>query len=629
MANLTAAPGLTAVPQIETTTLLLGGPGGPLNQQAQALLNQAAYGRQSANISYTAPGSDGIALQAALRAELVNVNLYAVAGETDHTAMFNRATAAARKVYVPAGTYYLDSANWPSNTEIYGDGHTSILHVRAAGRCAFLVNSPSANVLDNVQNLYMHDLQLRGEVDVPGVGFAEHNHLLNLNGVTNVTIERCLFKGFRGDGLYFGSHSDGGLERHNEKCKVINCIFDGINRDNRNGITFIDVDGALVEDCHFTNCSRSNMPGAIDFEPDVFSFHVIRNVTIKNNMFTGNGGNVAEIAFYVPPAVTFEPRNILIEGNTSLNYLGSGHMFYFSMNRASSNTSPCTDIRLLNNHAVGGFRPFQIANGRRIVLRGNTFTDMAESALLGWEGVNARVIDCVIEQSRFERCGSTGGNGLTVGNADFLSFLDTKFIDCGTGVPGAANAIDFSNGTSSVVTFSNVEFIAPTGKTLVAIQKEVAHTFAPSGNRFTNNRLSGMTSAFVADKSDVLDVVETAWTPVASGATGAGSGTYANQMGIYRVVMGRVTGTVNIAWSAHTGTGQLLVSLPVSPNTLEPGFIPINVIGAVTVAAGAQVVGMINKGATRIQLYTLNAGVLAALPVPASGELYISFSYAG
>lgn len=40
MPNLTASPGKTDVPQLETSTPALGGPGAPMNAQAQALLNR-------------------------------------------------------------------------------------------------------------------------------------------------------------------------------------------------------------------------------------------------------------------------------------------------------------------------------------------------------------------------------------------------------------------------------------------------------------------------------------------------------------------------------------------------------------------------------------------------------------
>lgn len=43
MANLTPNPSMDAVPQNETSTIVQGGPGGPMNLQAQALLNRTAY----------------------------------------------------------------------------------------------------------------------------------------------------------------------------------------------------------------------------------------------------------------------------------------------------------------------------------------------------------------------------------------------------------------------------------------------------------------------------------------------------------------------------------------------------------------------------------------------------------
>jgi hypothetical protein len=43
MANLTPTPVMSDVVQHETTTLVLGGPAGPMNQQAQALLNRTEY----------------------------------------------------------------------------------------------------------------------------------------------------------------------------------------------------------------------------------------------------------------------------------------------------------------------------------------------------------------------------------------------------------------------------------------------------------------------------------------------------------------------------------------------------------------------------------------------------------
>ena len=50
------------------------------------------------------------------------------------------------------------------------------------------------------------------------------------------------------------------------------------------------------------------------------------------------------------------------------------------------------------------------------------------------------------------------------------------------------------------------------------------------------------------------------WTPVVYGSTTAGVGTYVNQVGRYAVSGNLVVATAYIQWSAHTGTGDLLVS---------------------------------------------------------------------
>lgn len=56
MANLIPVPGMDDVPQIELSDQLIGGPGGPLNRQAQAILNMIAALRQGRVITPLDPG---------------------------------------------------------------------------------------------------------------------------------------------------------------------------------------------------------------------------------------------------------------------------------------------------------------------------------------------------------------------------------------------------------------------------------------------------------------------------------------------------------------------------------------------------------------------------------------------
>ena len=52
------------------------------------------------------------------------------------------------------------------------------------------------------------------------------------------------------------------------------------------------------------------------------------------------------------------------------------------------------------------------------------------------------------------------------------------------------------------------------------------------------------------------------WTPTISGATGAGAGTYTTQSGLY-LRQGLITDVwYYVVWSAHTGTGNMILNLP-------------------------------------------------------------------
>jgi hypothetical protein len=56
------------------------------------------------------------------------------------------------------------------------------------------------------------------------------------------------------------------------------------------------------------------------------------------------------------------------------------------------------------------------------------------------------------------------------------------------------------------------------------------------------------------------DYEEGTWTPVAKGTTSAGTGTYSRQAGRYTKVGNLVTVSCQLAWSAHTGTGNFYIS---------------------------------------------------------------------
>lgn len=102
MTNLNATSDWGAVPQIEVTTPLRGGPGGALNGQAQALLNRTERlkkERRKTVLDFDAP-TNGVA---------------------NATAAFNAARAATGGLYhIPNGTYVLDAV-----PDVFADGFTA------------------------------------------------------------------------------------------------------------------------------------------------------------------------------------------------------------------------------------------------------------------------------------------------------------------------------------------------------------------------------------------------------------------------------------------------------------------------------------------------------------------------
>ena len=417
-------------------------------------------------------------------------------------------------------------------------------------------DSGSAVVANNLTGIAVRDLQLRGLCDT--LGFSEFVHLLEFSGVTDGLIENVTFRGFQGDGCYIASSLTAAVERHNINITVRSCVFDGINKENRNGISIIDGDGILIDDCDFTNCTKGNMPGAIDFEPDANAFAVIKNAIVRDCRFSGIGGNLGVVSVVVPVTVTAAPTNISILDNSANGC--DRHFFAWITSRAPTSTSAENNLLIAGNSVVGG-APFQIYDGKRVTLRDNSFTNCVGNGLLGFTAAENKARDVEITNNRFVRCASAGtGIGLDIYKVDHLLLQDNKFIDCGTGGAGTANAIDFNTGASSYVSIIGNEISSPTGKTLVAIQKEAGHSFSTTTNKYYRNELNGLANSFVSQEADAL---EQSYSPIVVGSIIAGGGSYPTQVGWYRRVGKTVFYRVELAVSAgHTGTGRIHVSLP-------------------------------------------------------------------
>jgi hypothetical protein len=456
----------------------------------------------SSNVTFIQAGTGAVTrtAQAKMR-ETVSVLDFGAdpTGAADSTTAIQNAISAGHAVYFPAGTYLCSTVTLDAGTMIYGDGPTSIIKQTgtiAASTGSIYANSGSAVV--QLDGIVIRDIRIEG-TNINSPTFSEFKHLVSLNGVKNAVIENVQFVGFQGDGLYLGSGNIGGQERHNLNVAIRSCTFDGVNAENRNGISVIDGDTVTIEECLFTNTTKVGMPGSIDCEPDANAFAVIRNVSIRGNRFIG--GNEAAIALLLQDQsfLTTPHENFLIEGN----FIQKPKGFNFNGENISltDNTIPY-GVLFLRNVIKGSDTPFIIDGARGLTLQENTFEQSQFPAELGFTTGN---FDCSLIGNTFYRCGEnnvSGTRGLYIRTAQRITLENNSFVDCGRADGTAGRSIEFVSGFSgSYIFLRNNEFSSPTGRTNYVIFAS-GYTFNNGTNEdFQNQYLFVSNNDFIANYS--------------------------------------------------------------------------------------------------------------------------------
>ena len=523
--------------------------------------------------------------------------------------------------FAPRGTYLLANVSIPSNLNLQGEGDLTIFKQKSVGAGAqamLVVDSGSASLVDNISGITLRDIQLRGTSDTDG--FSEFVHLMALSGVSSVALERVTFKGFRGDGLYLGSGLAGGQERHNTDVLLTDCVFDGVDQSNRNAVSIIDCDEFLAESCSFKNCTSAGMPGAVDVEPDANSYHVIRHISVKNCGFYNIGGNVGAIAVSARRSVLTDPAyDFQFIGNHFDTVSTKAIFFSGDIVGGVTESSSKNSLVVRDNVILSAGNGFYISGVAGASVDGNFLND-TNGSYLGFTSVDQKCLDISISGNVFHECGSVGQVGLNVFSVDRVRIENNTFNDCGDGAAGSY-ALDFGTGTSDNLLVVGNKFLSPTAKTLFAIQKEAGHTFTPLHNIYHSNVLNALGNNFQWQGG--------AWTPVIRGTTAAGAGTYTVQAGRYARIQGdRVLFEINIAWSAHTGTGNMLINLPVAPASAGVAFVPVNVMSqGIVLPGGAQSAALIDRANGRMAVFYSNVGTVSAMPMTGTATLYISGEY--
>ena len=461
-------------------------------------------------------GIGALCLSTVLGCDRVSANANAVLlpdyrepGDLDDTEAFRRALDVSPRIHFPAGrgsgpdgAYLMaavDSDNLPSGLDLSGDGpERSVIRrsYRREGPFILHCDSKSADPGQNIRDLRFRDLSFEDEVE--SRGFSEFDYLVMLNGVSDVVFDNVHFIGFRGDGVHLGSSTVSQIERHNRQVVIRNCLFDGITYNNRNAVSVIDCEGLLIEDCGFRDCSRFGgaqpsdpfdpytgiqAPGAIDLEPNQDAFAIIRDVVIRNNIFSGGGGYGVCLNLLADSAVDIAQSGIVIERNRIADRWGG-----FGIHGGSSSAADGTRSAAISfdrNTVEGCEKPFIVDGIRGLTIRDNIFSDCATMAELGYVNGNR---DVLVSGNTFRLLGRReSGYGLWVRDIRNLDLRDNEFVDIGLEDRRFGIALAFVSGGMSGVSLRDNTFASPSGKTTEAITVFAAarpdrSSFAVAGN---------------------------------------------------------------------------------------------------------------------------------------------------
>jgi hypothetical protein len=565
-------------------------------------------------VTYTPSGTSAVARSAASKfGDVVSVKDFGAIGDgvADDTASIQAAVNASAQVYFPAGTYKCNSfVTLDTNSNLFGAGREATRIIRndvvTASTGVFYADSGSAS--NYVTNITIRDMTIDGQV--ASLGFSEFRHLVSLNGVRNAIVERVNFVGFRGDGLYLGSGISGGLERHNINVIVKDCLFDGVNSDNRNGITVIDGDGIRIQNNTFRNCSRNSMPGPIDVEPN-FNFSIIRNIEISGNSIESYSGAQAITVYTTIPRIVpicgIQIVGNYISGATLSNCAG----IFITTGETITSSTPPMGIVIANNTMRDPNNvlpnPIIVRNIRGLLCDGNSIDGGTVSSFGTLTSSAINNLDFIVSRNVFR--GSGNVNGAAIFNSIENLVIEGNVVDspaAGTSTIGMRFLGSGVTGQSNNVKCINNTFIKGASQTISFGVS--SHTLNRTTNTETGTQVIGgsLTNQFLADYGRAELYTTGVWTPTVSvtGLTltfGVRNGTW-TRIGNVVIVAFRVeiTGSSGTPSSGVSITGlpfSASSSLATAAYTSELSYSNLDIPAGFT-----SVVGIVNPSSSTISL---------------------------
>ena len=366
--------------------------------------------------SYTATGGTSRTLNSKL-SDVVSVKDFGAVGNgtaNDTVAVQAALNSGAKAVYFPGGTYLCDQITLVSNQTLYGDGATSIIKYNSGAALLYGLSPSGATYLEDVT---IRGLQLLGIVATSG--FSEFIHLINVNGVRDFVVEDCQLIGFQGDGVYLGAFTDN--TRHNFNVRISGCLIDGVNKDNRNGVSVIDGTNVRIEGNTFQNCTRSSMPGPVDIEPNNVA-NVILDISVVGNTFRNSDGGNGMVSLVVSPILTTAPTGFVIANNTM-----AGTPQYAVNLRIFNDFATPQNIVISNNTSTcpGFLRSYPFVRG--MTVSGNSVSFTSRETLIGFVSGDKQY-DVTITGNTF--VGTNARRAMTIRDGSRIAVVNNVFTNC-------------------------------------------------------------------------------------------------------------------------------------------------------------------------------------------------------
>jgi hypothetical protein len=466
-------------------------------------------------------------------------------GVASSATAFNNAVANGGTVYVPTGTYRLDS-----KVTFSVDGTTLLLAAKVTLNLSGVaaVQSPFGNQIHVVANNCA--VIGSGPSSLLQISNGSQANAIGLNQKSGFTIKDLTIDGDKANGTAIADDTfmsgisivvdSGGGATQDARATIDNCVI-------RNFLQYgINIFGNLSNSIKVVNCniySNGKTGDALSVGAGIVSTKSVTDLNIANNVIKDNKFH----GVFVSSAGVNGGDHIIIGNNVHQNG-GSGIAYVEEAAYGSVNNVGLAKIAVVGNVSWGNTR-----------------------------------------------------SGIYF-NVDTLGKLQQISITGNTCSDNTYGGIELNSTNTSPNTISNVVI---------------------SGNQANGNgTVQISTSQFV----EFAEGVERPFTPVISGTSTAGVGTYTSRSGTYTITNNIVYFQLECTWSAHTGTGDILVSgFPFAAQNSEPA--PIGWVWTNNLTITGQATFGLNINSTSGPLGAVNNGTYSAVALDTAASIKISGFY--